>query len=110
MISLDIVATDFFKEQVAQFDPKTRRVIENKIILIGQNPFRFKALHGQKVSRLFRVRLSTGGKDIRMVYGIEGRQIKLLCFVDREKDYGDLEGYLDRLKREKRKKKDVEKA
>lgn len=93
----EVVASKFFKEQFDELAEKYKRQIKNKVELIETNPFRFKAIHSKFYSRVFRVRLSIGGKEIRLIYVVLGTKIMLVCLLDRTKEYRDLETYLSRI-------------
>ena len=89
-----IEALEIFREQIKNLDGKSKRVIEEKIQLIKENPFRFKKIHSRKYSRVFRVRLKIQNQETRLVYLIIQPRIILVCLLKRKKDYKDLEKYL----------------
>jgi len=93
----DIVATEFFLEQIKDLPKKYKRQIRNKIKLVEQKPFRFKRIHSKKFSKLFRIRMKIKGKEVRLIYVIIGQKIILVCILDRSKNYKDLERYLSKM-------------
>lgn len=93
-MSYEIAATKIFLEQIEKLNAKNKKQIENKIDLIKQNPFRFKAIHSKLFSRVFRVRLNIDSKETRLIYILLGSKIILVCLLDRSGDYKDLESYL----------------
>jgi hypothetical protein len=46
---------------------------------------------------LFRIRFSDYGKELRLVYLVEGSTVKLLFILDRDKGYASLDKYLSRV-------------
>lgn len=93
-MSYDVASTKILLEQIGKLPSKHKKQIENKIDLIKQNPFRFKAIHSKLFSRVFRVRLNIDGKETRLIYVLLGSKIILVCLLDRSGDYKDLESYL----------------
>lgn len=87
----------YFAKQLSEFDGAAKRLIANKIDLIKQNPYRNKRIHSKKFGRVFRVRLNIGKKELRMIYVVVEPEVILVCFLDRNKDYKDLEKYLKKL-------------
>ena len=43
-----IEALEIFREQIKNLDGKSKRIIEEKVQLIKENPFRFKKIHSRK--------------------------------------------------------------
>ena len=99
-MKFEIRALRYFIEQISELDKKSKRIVEQKIQLIKQNPYRYKRIHSRKYSRVFRVRLSVDRKELRMVYAIVESTIILICFLNRRKEYKDLEKYLRALRAE----------
>lgn len=91
-----LISTKGFQEQSKYLDIKTKRIIDNKLDLILENPFRFKAL---KCSghRLFRVPLNINSKEVRLIYKIIKPNIIFICLLERKHDYKDLKKYLKNL-------------
>ncbi|MBI2106126.1 hypothetical protein HYT56_04795 [Candidatus Woesearchaeota archaeon] len=92
-----IEALERFKEQVKILDEKSKRIIEEKIQLIKENPFRFKKIHSEKYSRVFRIRLKIKNQETRLIYVVLQPKIILVCLLERKKDYKDLEKYLNKI-------------
>lgn len=93
-MSYIIESSEIFKKQFDELDDKSKRIVHDKIQLIKENPYRNKKIHSKKFSRVFRVRLTIQGKEKRLVYVIVAPKVILACFIDRDKDYKDLEKYL----------------
>jgi mRNA-degrading endonuclease RelE of RelBE toxin-antitoxin system len=99
-MSYQIKALKFFKESVEELDEKSRRVIHDKIQLIKENPYRYKRIYSKQYSKVFRVRLSIGGRETRLIYVVIKPNIILVALLDRKGEYKDLEKYLSEIKRE----------
>ena len=93
-----IEALERFNEQVKLLDEKSKRIIEEKIQLIKENPFRFKKIHSKKYPRVFRIRLKIQNQETRLIYVVFQPRIILVCLLERKKDYKDLEKYLKKLR------------
>ena len=96
-MTYEIVASRTFLKQIESLSPKHKKLIDNKIDLIKQNPSRFKAIYPRLYSRVFRVRLNIEGKETRLIYVVLGSKIIVACLLDRSKEYEDLEKYLARI-------------
>ena len=88
--------TRFFLEQVEELTSASKTLIEKKLILLKTNPYRNKRIQGYKLF-LFRIRFEDGRKEKRVIYLIEKPVIKILCILDRDKEYQDLKHYLKKL-------------
>jgi len=93
-MKFELVATEFFIEQIEDLDKKSKDQIKEKIDLISSNPFRFKRIHAKTVHNVFRVRLNLQNKEIRLIYAVLSPNIVLVCLLDRKNNYTDLEKYL----------------
>lgn len=89
---------DYFGKQLKELDGKSKRAVKNKIDLIKKNPYRNKRIHSNSFRKVFRVRLNLRGKELRMIYVVVEPDIILVCFLDRKKDYKDLEKYLEKIR------------
>jgi len=87
-------------KELDKLDESSRRLIYSKIQLIKQNPYRFKRLHSNQYSKVFRVRFSLNKQDTRLIYVVIEPDIVLVCLLDRGKEYKDLEKFLKRIERE----------
>ena len=56
-MKFEVIATEFFIEQIENLDEKSKEQVKDKIKLILANPFRFKRIHSKTVHYVFRVRL-----------------------------------------------------
>jgi len=97
-MNFKIKATEFFIKQVSNLPEKDKRAIKQKIKLIKLNPYRFKAIHSKKFSRVFRVRMKIKGKETRLIYVILEPEVIIACLLLRKKDYKELEKYLNKIK------------
>jgi len=99
-MSYEIIPLKEFLNQLKSINPKYRRIIETKINLIKENPYRYKRIHSKNYSRVFRVRFSIENKETRLIYIILEPSIILVCLLDRKRDYNDLEKHLEKLRKE----------
>ena len=96
-MNYNVIPSNQFLKQTRSLDIKQKRIIEDKIDLIKQNPFRYKRIHSKKYSKIFRIRFSLNKKETRLIYVIIEPNIILVCLLDRRKDYKDLEKYLGKV-------------
>ncbi len=96
-MKFELVATEFFIEQIEDLDKKSKDQIKEKIDLISSNPFRFKRIHAKTVNNVFRVRLNLQNNEIRLIYAVLSPNIVLVCLLDRKNNYTYLEKYLGKL-------------
>jgi len=89
-----VIHSRLFNKQIKKFDQKSREQIHKKIELIKQNPYRNKKITSKRFNKIFRVRLNIEKKEMRLIYIVIEPNIILACFLDRKKDYKDLEKYL----------------
>jgi len=90
-----LVPTKFFLEQLDELSYKARQLLREKLELLKVSPARNKRVLGYNLF-LFRIRFSDFHKEKRVVYLIKGDEVRILCILDRDKDYKDLRGYLRR--------------
>jgi mRNA-degrading endonuclease RelE of RelBE toxin-antitoxin system len=88
-----VIPSKVFLKQIRDLNKQSRNLIKLKINLLKNNPFRFKRLTGYSLA-LFRIRLKLNGTNSRLIYCLEGTVIKLICILDRNKNYKDLKKYL----------------
>ena len=96
----DLKYTKFFERQWLGYDEKTQHLIQDKLGLIKQNPFRYDTLAGYR--RVRKVKLSIEGKYQRLLYVLhlpKVNQILVLGVFEREKDYKDFERKFIQLKK-----------
>lgn len=91
-----LISTKSFQEQSKYLDIKTKRILDNKLDLILENPYRFKALK-HKDHKLFRVPININSKETRLIYKIIEPNIILICLLERKHNYKDLKKYLKEL-------------
>jgi len=93
-MEFEIMMTGFFRGQIGNLDVKSKRILLDKVRLIKLNPFRYKRLHSNEFSRVYRIRLTVNDKSVRMIYAIIGNKIWIVCLDDRDNDYKNLDNYL----------------
>jgi mRNA-degrading endonuclease RelE of RelBE toxin-antitoxin system len=92
----ELIPTKFFLEQLDYLSDKSKKIISDKMDLIKMNPFRYKRIFGYGLV-LFRIRFKDRGRNKRLIYLFENGFVKVLCILDRSKDYKDLRDYLRRV-------------
>ena len=89
-------SSEIFAEQIDELSEKARRIIEEKLLMLKINPFRFKRIEGHSLF-LFRIRFEDNRKEKRVIYLIDKPYVEVLCILDRDKEYKDLNKYLQKL-------------
>ncbi|MBU0461500.1 MAG: hypothetical protein KJ574_02845 [Nanoarchaeota archaeon] len=88
--------THFFLEQLDELNPKAATLLEEKLRLLKDNPFRNKRIQGHNLF-LFRIRFEDEHREKRLIYLVDKPYVKILCILDRNKEYKDLKKYLKKL-------------
>jgi mRNA-degrading endonuclease RelE of RelBE toxin-antitoxin system len=86
-----------FIDQLKELDEKSKRIIEEKLVLIQQNSFHFKSIHSKQFKKVFRVRLTIQNAEKRLIYVVIEPNIIVVCLLERKHDYKDLEKYLRKI-------------
>jgi len=86
----------FFLQQIDGLSDEAAKLIAEKLLLTKSNPFRYKRILGYKLF-LFRIRFEEDRKEKRVIYLVDKPLIKVLCILDRDKEYRDLKKYLKKL-------------
>lgn len=86
----------FFLEQLDSISDKAAKIIDEKLQLAKINPYRNKRIHEHNLF-LFRIRFEDNQKEKRVIYIIRRPFIKVLCIIDRDKEYKNLKKYLKKL-------------
>lgn len=86
-----------FLEQLDHIDDEAAKLIHQKLKLVKLNPYRYKRIHGYRLF-LFRIRFKDSNKEKRIIYLVDKPFVKILCILDRGKEYNDLKKYLKKLK------------
>jgi len=92
----ELKPTGFFLEQIDELSDEAAKLIEEKLKLVKINPFRYKRIEGYRLF-LFRIRFEDNRKEKRVIYLVEKPLVKVLCILDRDKEYKDLKKYLTKL-------------
>ncbi len=96
-MNFHIQTAKIFLEQLNKLSKKSKKLVQEKIVLLKENPFRFKRIHSKKFNKVFRIRLNLDGKESRLIYAVIEPNIIIVCLLDRKKDYTDLEKYLKKI-------------
>ena len=92
----ELKPSHFFLQQIDELSDETKRVVENRLKLVKANPFRNKRIHGYNLF-LFRIRFEEQHREKRVIYLVDKPYVKLICILDRDKEYKDLKKYLKSL-------------
>jgi mRNA-degrading endonuclease RelE of RelBE toxin-antitoxin system len=84
-------------DQIKSLDEKSKRIIEEKLALIQENPFHFKAIHSKQYKKVFRVRLTIQNAEKRLIYVVLEPNVVIVCLLERKHDYTDLEKCLRKM-------------
>lgn len=86
----------FFLEQLNDLSYDAKKLIDEKLKLIKINPYRYKRVTGYGLF-LFRIRFKNNNKEKRIIYLVDKHFVKVLCILNRDKEYKDLKKYLKKL-------------
>ena len=86
----------FFLQQIDELSYESKNIVEEKLKLIKVNPFRNKRIHGYNLF-LFRIRFEDQRREKRVIYLVDKPYVKLICILDRDKEYKDLKKHLKSL-------------
>ena len=89
----EIIPSEFFLEQIDELSNEAAKLIEQKLLLVKINPYRFKRIEGYKLF-LFRIRFEDKRKEKRIVYLVNKPKVKVLCILDRNSEYKQLRKFL----------------
>lgn len=91
----EIIPSEFFLEQLDELSNDALKLIEEKLLLLKFNPYRFKRIEGYKLF-LFRIRFEDKRKEKRIIYLVDKPKVKVLCILDRSGEYKQLRNFLKR--------------
>lgn len=89
----ELKPSKIFLQQVEELSNEAKKIIENRLILAKQNPFRNKRIQGYNLF-LFRIRFADHKREKRIIYQVDKPYLKLICILDRDKEYKDLKKYI----------------
>jgi len=96
MMDYVLKPSNFFLEQLDNLSEDSKKLIDNKLQLVKINPFRNKRIEGYSLF-LFQIRFEENRKEKRVIYLVDKPYVKILCILDRDKEYKDLKKYLKTL-------------
>ena len=91
-LKFDFKFTHYFLNQWKVYDAKARKLINDKLSLIKQNPFRFPKHEGYRF--VFKIKISIEGEYSRLMYAVfmpDSKHITILGVFDRKAEYKDFE-------------------
>ncbi len=90
VLKFELVPSKYFLEQSNQFSQKEKDIISNKLIMLKENPFRFKAMVGYK--HLFEIKIDFSNKYSRLIYAVyfpQNNAIRIFGIFNRDKEFKD---------------------
>ncbi|MBU1201230.1 MAG: hypothetical protein KKA51_01905 [Nanoarchaeota archaeon] len=98
-LKFNLLFTKYFQEQWDKYDEKTKNLIQDKLKLIKENPFRFPKHTNYRF--IFKVKLSIQGKYSRLMYAVfmpDSEHITILGIFERKANYKDFENIFREMK------------
>ena len=92
----ELKPSHFFLQQIDELSGESKKTVEDKLKLVKTNPFSNKRIHGYNLF-LFRIRFEEQHREKRVIYLVDKPYVKLICILDRDKEYKDLKKYLKNL-------------
>lgn len=92
----ELKPSHFFLQQLDELSIEAKRILEQRLKLVKINPSCNKRIHGYPLF-LFRIRFEDNQKEKRVIYLVDKPYVKLICILDRRKEYKDLQKYLKKL-------------
>lgn len=92
--------TDYFLKQFGSYKEKEKGIINDKLSLIKEKPFRFERHEGFKF--VFKVKITVDDKFSRLMYAVfypDAEHITILGVFDRKADYKDFERVFKELRK-----------
>ena len=90
-----------FLAQVKELPEEERLLIAEKLELAKLNPFRYKSLNVPGLTKVFEIKITLAGLYSRIVYAVDGTQVRVECIVNRKNDFKDLLKLLFKARQEK---------
>ena len=91
----ELIPSKFFLEQIEKLSNESSKLIEEKLLLVKINPYRYKRIKGYRLF-LCRIRFEDKRKEKRLVYLVDKPKVKVLCILDRGSEYNQLRKFLKR--------------
>lgn len=76
--------------QVRVFSAAEQRLVLQKLELAKFNPFRYKTLTVPRLTKVFEIKITLGGNYCRVIYTVQGNEIRGECIINRNNDFRDL--------------------
>lgn len=92
----ELKPSHFFLQQLDELSDEAKHILEDRLRLVKVNPFRNKRIHGYNLF-LFIIRFEDNRREKRVIYLVDKPYVKIICILDRGKEYKDLRKYLKSL-------------
>ena len=79
-----------FLGQLPEFTEQERHLILEKLELARSNPFRNKSLYAPGLTKVFEIKITLKGIYSRIIYWVEGNEIKIAGVINRKNNFRDL--------------------
>ncbi len=89
-MSYTLYPSKVFLNQLLEFNEQEKHLILEKLELAKLNPFRYKSLHAPGSTKTFEIKLTLKGIYSRLVYWIEGKEIKIAGIITHNNNFRDL--------------------
>lgn|GEM_PF-5526711 len=79
-----------FADQLEELSDQEVRLIDEKLILAQQNPFRYKSLRIPGLTKVFEIKITLQDRYCRIIYQLDGNEILVEGITIRKEDFRDL--------------------
>ncbi len=80
----------FFLSQIDGLTNEEKKLVAEKLELVKLNPFRYKSLSVPGLTKVFEIKITLSGLYSRVIYTVQGQEIKIECIINRKNDFKDL--------------------
>lgn len=99
-MTLSLKPSKVFLAQVRELPQDERLLIAEKLELAKLNPYRYKSLSVPGLTKVFEIKITLKGLYSRIVYTIEGSELRVECIINRKNDFKDLVKLLHKSRQE----------
>ncbi len=80
----------YFLNQLNGLTDDERGLVLQKLKLVKLNPFRYKSLSVPGLTKVFEIKITLSGLYSRIIYTVQGSEVKVECIINRKNDFKDL--------------------